>query len=304
MYRRGPSKSTPANVQCQKCLKRGHYSYECKGSVQERPYIARPSRTQQLLNPKLVPKLSSDVPDALQKSKGVADQELAKREAERARKRQLEREDEELEDDAPKRRRSASYDSVSTISTTKSASPPKAKGYSRSPPPPAGRSYRSPSPAGHVPRKSSYDDSASEHDRRYSLSPPRGGAARDDSPVGRSDYRETRSPSYAREQSPDGRSRYSRGGRYSRSPSRSPPREQQHRFRSRSPVQPRRRDRSPRRHNGDRAGRDRGRGRGRDMDREDRGRVSPPPPRQEARERSLSPFSKRLALTQAMNTSR
>ena len=86
MYRRGPSKATPANVQCQKCLKRDmsppspprarlrqmltfaarHYTYECKATAQERPYVARPSRTQQLFNPKLVPKLASEIPDPLQ----------------------------------------------------------------------------------------------------------------------------------------------------------------------------------------------------------------------------------------------
>lgn len=42
-----------------------HYSYECKATTQERPYASRPSRTQQLANPKLVPKLSSDVPNEL-----------------------------------------------------------------------------------------------------------------------------------------------------------------------------------------------------------------------------------------------
>ncbi|CAJ2502565.1 Uu.00g099590.m01.CDS01 [Anthostomella pinea] len=88
-----------------------HYSYECKASTQERPYISRPSRTQQLLNPKLVPKLTSDVPDALQKTKGLADEELAKREAERAKKRELERDEDDLDEDLPKRKRSASFDS-------------------------------------------------------------------------------------------------------------------------------------------------------------------------------------------------
>ncbi|KAK4131329.1 hypothetical protein BT67DRAFT_444765 [Trichocladium antarcticum] len=44
-----------------------HYSYECKAPPQERPYIARPSRTQQLSNPKLLPKLSNEVPDVLLK---------------------------------------------------------------------------------------------------------------------------------------------------------------------------------------------------------------------------------------------
>lgn len=43
-----------------------HYTYECKATAQERPYVARPSRTQQLFNPKLVPKLASETPDALQ----------------------------------------------------------------------------------------------------------------------------------------------------------------------------------------------------------------------------------------------
>lgn len=42
-----------------------HYSYECKATAQERPYTARPSRTQQLLNPRLLPELSEDVPNDL-----------------------------------------------------------------------------------------------------------------------------------------------------------------------------------------------------------------------------------------------
>ncbi|KAK0643129.1 hypothetical protein B0T16DRAFT_332337 [Cercophora newfieldiana] len=71
--RGGPSKSTPASVQCQKCLKRDkfrplrHYSFECKAAPQERPYVPRPSRTQQLFNPKLQPKLTNATPDTLQK---------------------------------------------------------------------------------------------------------------------------------------------------------------------------------------------------------------------------------------------
>ncbi len=35
----------------------GHFIYECKGS---RPYLTRPSRTQQLENPKLLAKLKAD----------------------------------------------------------------------------------------------------------------------------------------------------------------------------------------------------------------------------------------------------
>ncbi|KAL2470285.1 Zinc finger CCHC domain-containing protein 10 [Abeliophyllum distichum] len=44
-----------AASQCQKCFQTGHWTYECKN---ERVYISRPSRTQQLKNPKLRMKLS------------------------------------------------------------------------------------------------------------------------------------------------------------------------------------------------------------------------------------------------------
>ncbi|KAF4831334.1 hypothetical protein CGCSCA4_v013992 [Colletotrichum siamense] len=43
-----------------------------------------------------MPKLTNDAPDDAQRKKGVADEELAKKEAERARKRELEERDEEL----------------------------------------------------------------------------------------------------------------------------------------------------------------------------------------------------------------
>ncbi|KAK1291444.1 hypothetical protein QJS10_CPB17g01106 [Acorus calamus] len=55
-----------SSSQCQKCLQSGHWTYECKN---ERVYISRPSRTQQLKNPKLKMKLSVsyelDNPDIL-----------------------------------------------------------------------------------------------------------------------------------------------------------------------------------------------------------------------------------------------
>jgi hypothetical protein len=44
-----------------------HYSYECKASSQERPYVSRPSRSQQFRNPKLVPKLTNDTLNPLEK---------------------------------------------------------------------------------------------------------------------------------------------------------------------------------------------------------------------------------------------
>jgi hypothetical protein len=66
----------------------GHYSYECKATTQERPYIPRPSRTQQLFNPKLQPKLTEAAPpEDLTKPKGVADIILKAKEDERSRKR-------------------------------------------------------------------------------------------------------------------------------------------------------------------------------------------------------------------------
>lgn len=108
--RGGPMRATPANVQCQKCLKRGHYSYECKATTQERPYTSRPSRSQQLRNPKLVPKLTNDTLNPLVQKKGVADEQLAKREAERARKRALDDQDEESTHTDAKRRRSLSLE--------------------------------------------------------------------------------------------------------------------------------------------------------------------------------------------------
>ncbi|XP_073135380.1 uncharacterized protein [Henckelia pumila] len=46
---------TGAVSQCQKCFQTGHWTYECKN---ERVYISRPSRTQQLKNPKLRMKVS------------------------------------------------------------------------------------------------------------------------------------------------------------------------------------------------------------------------------------------------------
>ncbi|KAL5204982.1 hypothetical protein ABZP36_009853 [Zizania latifolia] len=45
-----PTPSGGAYTQCQKCFQPGHWTYECKN---ERVYMSRPSRTQQLKNPKL-----------------------------------------------------------------------------------------------------------------------------------------------------------------------------------------------------------------------------------------------------------
>ncbi|KAG7088438.1 hypothetical protein E1B28_012430 [Marasmius oreades] len=71
---------------CQKCLGHGHYTYECKST---RPYISRPSRTQQLENVKNLEKLkagsepSVEVPGEFKNKAGVANRILETREKER-----------------------------------------------------------------------------------------------------------------------------------------------------------------------------------------------------------------------------
>ncbi|KAF7288564.1 SHSP domain-containing protein [Mycena chlorophos] len=71
---------------CQKCLGRGHFIYECKG---QRPYVSRPSRTQQLENPSTLAKLkasgkpSVEVPEEFKKKEGTANAILEAREKER-----------------------------------------------------------------------------------------------------------------------------------------------------------------------------------------------------------------------------
>ncbi|KFY63707.1 hypothetical protein V496_03774 [Pseudogymnoascus sp. VKM F-4515 (FW-2607)] len=122
-----PSKATPSTL-CQKCLKRGHYSYECKAVAQERPYVSRPSRTQQLFNPKLVPKLTNDAPQDLSGSKGKQEEQLAKTKLEEDRGRKRDRDGHDLDNQSePKRLRSTSSRSsvsVSTVSTNAARSPP------------------------------------------------------------------------------------------------------------------------------------------------------------------------------------
>lgn len=129
-----PSKATPSTL-CQKCLKRGHYSYECKAVAQERPYVSRPSRTQQLFNPKLVPKLTNDAPQDLSGSKGKQDEIVAKTKLEEDRGRKRVRDSHDLDNQSePKRLRSTSARSsvsVSTVSTNAARSPPPSKDRKR-----------------------------------------------------------------------------------------------------------------------------------------------------------------------------
>ncbi|POR33624.1 Uncharacterized protein TPAR_06170 [Tolypocladium paradoxum] len=245
--RGGPSRSTPANVQCQKCLKRDmdtatrtlysrltlparHYSYECKSSTQERPYVSRPSRSQQLRNPKLVPKLTNNVLEPEERKKGVADEEIAKRETERAKKRELDDHDDEMIKSSSKRRRSASTGSISTMSTnaSRNSRPPRSRKRSATPP----RRRRSP--------ESVSGDERRPRGRRYSRSYSRSYSSSSSPPRRRqrSLPRDSRSPSpprrYTRSLSPD-----------SRSPSPPPRRQQRPLSRdSRSPSPPGRQQRS------------------------------------------------------------
>ncbi|KAA1470001.1 hypothetical protein DENSPDRAFT_773872 [Dentipellis sp. KUC8613] len=57
-HRRGGNNPTAtSSTVCQKCLGIGHFTYQCKSS---RPYVSRPSRTQQLENPKVLAKLKAE----------------------------------------------------------------------------------------------------------------------------------------------------------------------------------------------------------------------------------------------------
>ncbi|TPX65775.1 hypothetical protein SpCBS45565_g04949 [Spizellomyces sp. 'palustris'] len=67
--------------QCQKCLGYGHWTYECKST---RPYVSRPTRTQQLSKPILPSAMVKKDPTGLRRSqKGLADEILRKKRRER-----------------------------------------------------------------------------------------------------------------------------------------------------------------------------------------------------------------------------
>ncbi|KAK0188011.1 zinc knuckle-domain-containing protein [Armillaria mellea] len=74
---------------CQRCLGSGHFTYQCKNT---RPYVSRPSRTQQLENPRALAKLKADgkpsveVPEEFKNPKGTANKILAAKEKEREEK--------------------------------------------------------------------------------------------------------------------------------------------------------------------------------------------------------------------------
>ncbi|KAJ5622847.1 hypothetical protein N7490_011452 [Penicillium lividum] len=285
---RGPSKAS-ANTLCQKCLKRDMFrvTYECKATAQERPYTARPSRTQQLLNPRLMPKLSTENPNALLQTNGLADGILAKREEERGRKRDLDNEDADRDTHSSKRARSLSShstNSVATISTTRSASAspdrrsnPREHARDRattSVSPPAdksrkrrlsdsGESYSGSSYSGVRHRSRSREWAEDRNIRRR---------RRESSPEERGRHRDSRHRDQRRSSSVD-------QGQIAKERRSTTPRTGRNRSGQRSY-----RDRSPPVHAHPARSRQ-----------EPRARAGPP------RERSMSPYSKRLALTKAMN---
>ncbi|KAG5394603.1 hypothetical protein IGI04_024566 [Brassica rapa subsp. trilocularis] len=82
--------SSLAASQCQKCFQTGHWTYECKN---ERVYISRPSRTQQLKNPKLrmkpsVDDLDGDDDEKLDAGNGKDDEEGERRSSKKSKRKQ------------------------------------------------------------------------------------------------------------------------------------------------------------------------------------------------------------------------
>jgi len=105
---------------CQKCLKTGHFIYECKF---ERPYVSRPSRTQQLESPSVLAKLktagkpSVEVPEEFKKKDGTANRILEEKAKEREKGKEKGKERE-----SKKARRSSSSDSDSDSDSDSSSS--------------------------------------------------------------------------------------------------------------------------------------------------------------------------------------
>ncbi|THY39811.1 hypothetical protein D6C97_10268 [Aureobasidium pullulans] len=262
------SNRASANTVCQKCLKKGHYSYDCKAQAQERPYISRPSRSQQLLNPKLKPKLANIAPTEENLS---AIQKPSKEASARPRKRSLNDMDGQRSSRKRSRSRSRSVssfssDSVATIST-RSPSPDRSRPNNR----PVARQERDVSArggAGDKRRRPSSSASSPDHMhesqnrntrmRRSSRSPSergrrRGRSANSERRMRSASVKDTRGLTPARRPDADGR----------------PTVGQQHTDLERAD------------HSRDQEMRD--------------------VPSGETRTRSLSPFSKRVALTQSMN---
>jgi len=118
--RSGNNPRATSSTICQKCLGTGHFIYECKST---RPYVSRPSRTQQLENPKVLAKLraegkpSVEVPEEFKKKTGTANQILEAKEKEREQQR-----DQDKEHGRKRSRRSPSSSSSDSSDSDSSSS--------------------------------------------------------------------------------------------------------------------------------------------------------------------------------------
>ncbi|KAF2235203.1 hypothetical protein EV356DRAFT_130847 [Viridothelium virens] len=309
----GASKATSSTV-CQKCLKRGHYSYECKATPQDRPYAARPSRTQQLMNPKLVPQLTSDVPNELNRKIGVADEHLAQLAASRGRKRFRSLNDNDTSM-SPDRKRSRSR-SVSTSSTTSVATISTRSSRSRTPRRDVAgdedrylMSQRSDDLTFPTRAVAAHHSKQSDRKRRRRSTSSHSSSDEDDEA---DRYKGTRESSRDRERERD---RNTRRRRASRSPTRRGRARSRSRSRGRrmSSTEGRVKARMGRRdpygegegHRIGRGGRERkdratGERETKHFDEESAKKPRHKSQRQQRKERSLSPYSRRLALTQAL----
>ncbi|KAK0244185.1 zinc knuckle-domain-containing protein [Armillaria nabsnona] len=111
-HRSTTNPTATSSTVCQKCLGSGHFTYQCKNT---RPYVSRPSRTQQLENPRVLAKLKADgkpsveVPEEFKNPKGTANKILAAKEKER--------EEEKAVEGSSKRRKRARSGSSSDSSS-------------------------------------------------------------------------------------------------------------------------------------------------------------------------------------------
>jgi hypothetical protein len=85
LQKRQEKKAAAANVQCQRCLKLGHYTFECK--LKEAVYVARPSHTKLLVHPSLRPRNVEKDPDTLrEEAQRAALEEYKKKKAQEKQK--------------------------------------------------------------------------------------------------------------------------------------------------------------------------------------------------------------------------
>ena len=73
--------SSQREIKCQKCLQTGHLLFQCQ--AEERPYVSRPSRSQQLKKPIVLKRVKKE---QFESRKGLADRILKEAEEERLRK--------------------------------------------------------------------------------------------------------------------------------------------------------------------------------------------------------------------------